>query len=277
MTRFFFDGFSKAQESFGGSRAFGGKGYQPSPLRWIFHKEAKLFLRDSAEWSQLFLVGALIVVYLYNFKALPLERSPMPTEYLANLLAFANIGLAGFLATSLAARFVYPSIGAEGPAFLVIRSSPLPLPQYLLCKYLFYCIPFTAVTLFLIIASNALLQITGPMWWVSIGVSLVITWSALALALGFGAIYADFKIESRTAAQGSFGMMLFMFVCLAMELLLLVIGFWGNYRLLRFWLRGAAIDPLGVLLSVGALALIFLIGSLAAFFCLKKGLSRLEQ
>jgi ABC-2 type transport system permease protein len=277
MARFFFDGFSKAQESFGGWRTFGGKNYQPSPLRWIFHKEAKLFLRDSAEWSQLFLVGALIVVYLYNFKALPLERSPMPTEYLANLLAFANIGLAGFLATSLAARFVYPSIGAEGPAFLVIRSSPLPLPQYLLCKYLFYCIPFTVVTLFLIIASNALLQITGPMWWVSIGVSLVITWSALGLALGFGAIYADFKIESRTAAQGSFGMMLFMFVSLAMELLLLVIGFWGNYRLLRFWLRGGQIDSLGALLSAGSLVLIALIGGLAAFFCLKKGLNTLEE
>ncbi|WP_417912488.1 putative ABC transporter permease subunit [Candidatus Electronema sp. TJ] len=278
MARCFFDGFSKAQESFGGSRTFGGKGgYQPSPLRWIFHKEAKLFLRDSAEWSQLFLVGALIVVYLYNFKALPLERSPMPTEYLANLLAFANIGLAGFLATSLAARFVYPSIGAEGPAFLIICSSPLPLPQYLLCKYLFYCIPFTAVTLFLIIASNALLQITGPMWWVSIGVSLAITWSALALALGFGAIYADFKIESRTAAQGSFGMMLFMFVSLAMELLILVVGFWGNYRLLRFWLRGYEIDPLGVLLSVGSLVLILLIGGSAAFFCLKKGLRALKQ
>jgi ABC-2 type transport system permease protein len=277
MARFFFNGFSKAQESFGGHLTFGGAAYRPSPLRHIFNKEAKLFLRDSSEWSQLFLVGALMVVYLYNFKVLPLERAPMPTEYLVNLLSFANIGLAGFLATSLAARFVYPSIGAEGPAFSAILSSPLPLPTYLLCKYLFYCTPFTAVSLFLIIASNALLQITGPMWWVSIGVSLVITWSALGLALGFGAMYADFKIESRTAVQGSFGMMLFMFICLAMELLMLIIGFWGNYRLLRFWLRGHEIDPLGVVLSVSTLVAIALIGGLASFFCLKKGLSTLEE
>jgi ABC-2 type transport system permease protein len=277
MARFFFDGFSKAQESFGGHLTFGSSAYHPSPLRRIIHKEAKLFLRDSTEWSQLFLIGALMVVYLYNFKVLPLDRSPLPTEYLTNLIAFANIGLAGFLATSLAARFVYPSIGTEGPAFLAIRSSPLPLPTYLLCKYLFYCIPFTAISLFLIIASNALLHINGPMWWVSIGISLVITWSALGLALGFGALYADFKIESRTAVQGSFGMMLFMFVSLAMELVMLFIGFWGNYRLLRFWLRGSAIDPLGVLLSVGSLLVIAAVGGLAAFFCLKKGLSSLEQ
>ena len=72
-------------------------------------------------------------------------------------------------------------------------------------------------------------------------------------------------------------MMLFMFVCLAMELGMLVIGFWGNYRLLRFWLRGHALDPLGLLLSAGTLALIALIGVLASFFCLQKGLKTLEE
>ncbi|MCI5222782.1 MAG: hypothetical protein D3924_08960, partial [Candidatus Electrothrix sp. AR4] len=170
MDKFFSSGFSKSQESFGGFHSFSNKPYHPSPLIRIFHKEAKLFLRDSSEWSQIFLVGALIVVYLYNFKALPLDRSPMPTEYLSNLIAFANIGLAGFLATSLATRFVYPSIGAEGMAFAMIRSSPLTLQRYLTCKYLFYCIPFTLISLTLIIVSNSMLQISGPMWWVSIAV-----------------------------------------------------------------------------------------------------------
>ena len=34
-------------------------------------KDIKTFLRDSTQWSQLFLLLALIVVYLYNFKVLP--------------------------------------------------------------------------------------------------------------------------------------------------------------------------------------------------------------
>lgn len=176
MERFFASGFTKSQESFGGDLSFASKPYHPSPLLRIFHKEAKLFLRDSSEWSQLFLVGALIVVYLYNFKALPLERAFLSADKIANIIAFANIGAAGFVATSLATRFVYPSIGAEGMAFAMIRSSPLTLQRYLGCKYLFYCIPFTLVILFLIITSNSLLQITGPMWWVSIAMSLIITW-----------------------------------------------------------------------------------------------------
>ncbi|XOF32606.1 MAG: putative ABC transporter permease subunit [Candidatus Electrothrix sp. YB6] len=277
MDRFFFSGFSKAQESFGGFHRFGKRPYRSSPLMHIFHKEAKLFLRDSSEWSQIFLVGALIVVYLYNFKALPLERSPMPTEYLTNLIAFANIALSGFLATSLAARFVYPSIGAEGMAFAMIRSSPLTMRRYLTCKYLFYCIPFTLVNLFLIIASNSLLRISGPMWWVSIAVSLVITWGALAQALGFGAMYADFKIESRAAVQGSFGAVLFLFSALAFELLLLIFSFMGNYRLMKFWLRGNHIDGLGVLLSGVSIAGLSLFTCLFSLWCIQRGIRTLEQ
>jgi hypothetical protein len=77
--------------------------------------------------------------------------------------------------------------------------------------------------------------------------------------------------------QGSFGMILFMFVSLAMELLMLVIGFTGNYRLLRFWLRGYEIDSLGVLISAGTFIVIALIGGFSAFWCLKKGLRALEE
>lgn len=68
-----------------------------------------------------------IVVYLYNFKVLPLERAPLPTAHLANLIGYANIGLAGFLVVSLCARFDYPAIGMEGEAFYVLRTSPLSL------------------------------------------------------------------------------------------------------------------------------------------------------
>jgi ABC-2 type transport system permease protein len=215
-------------------------------------------------------------VYLYNFKALPLERSFLAADKIANIIAFANIGAAGFVATSLATRFVYPSIGAEGMAFAMIRSSPLTLQRYLGCKYLFYCIPFTVVILFLIIISNYLLQITGPMWWVSIAMSLIITWGALAQALGFGAMYADFKIESRAAVQGSFGAILFLFSGLAVQLLILVLGFMGNFRLLKGWLLWNKIDSLGVLLScltivgLAALTLFF------SLWCIRKGIRALE-
>ena len=107
MERWFLSGFTKSQESFGGYRKFFSKvKYRRSSLQWIFLKESKLFLRDSAEWSQLFMIGALVIVYLYNFKVLPVERSLFEEEYVTNLISFLNIGLTGFVIASLAARFV---------------------------------------------------------------------------------------------------------------------------------------------------------------------------
>ncbi|MCI5224022.1 MAG: hypothetical protein D3924_15465, partial [Candidatus Electrothrix sp. AR4] len=108
-------------------------------------------------------------------------------------------------------------------------------------------------------------------------VSLIITWGALAQALGFGAMYADFKIESRAAVQGSFGAVLFLFSGLALELLLLFLGFMGNYRLMRIWLRGNHIDSLGVLLSCATVAGIALITLFFSMWCIQKGIRSLEQ
>ena len=41
------------------------------------------------------MIGALVVVYLYNFKVLPVERSLFEEEYVTNLISFLNIGLTG--------------------------------------------------------------------------------------------------------------------------------------------------------------------------------------
>lgn len=277
MARWFFPGFSKAQESFGGSHAFGHSRYRPSNLLWFFRKELRVFLRDSAEWSQLFLVGALIVVYLYNFKVLPLDRSPMPTEYIANLIAFANIGLTGFMVASLSARFVYPAIGTEGSGFGLIQSSPLSISRYMSYKYLFYVTPFTLFAFILLLATNHMLDITGPMQWISLATGLIITWSVVAMALGFGAMYADFKAENRAAMLGSFGAIFFLFSALAFELMIITLGSVPAYRLVRAWLRAGAIMPRDLILTGLTLVAMLLIALLVSTWCFFKGVRSLEQ
>ena len=63
MRMWFFPGYSKSQESFGGHNKFGNRRkYKPGTWQWIFNKEAKIFARDSAEWSQLFMIAALVVI-----------------------------------------------------------------------------------------------------------------------------------------------------------------------------------------------------------------------
>ena len=238
MKLWFFPGYSKSQESFGGHHKFGHRRkYKLGTWQWLISKEAKIFSRDSAEWSQLFMIAALVVIYLYNFKLLPIDRAAFSEEFITNLISFLNIGIAGFIITSLSARFVFPSIGAEGGAFYHIRSSPISIRRFLLYKYLFYVIPFMFLSLTLIIISNRILHIEGPMWWISIFTNLFITWIVVALALGFGAVYADFKSENKTVTMGSMGAVMFLLTATALQVVIIFIGANPVYRIVRRWLN----------------------------------------
>lgn len=277
MERWFLSGFTKSQESFGGYRKFFTRGkYNRSALQWIFRKEAKLFLRDSAEWSQLFMIGALVIVYLYNFKVLPVERSMFEEEYVTNLISFLNIGLTGFVVASLAARFVYPSIGAEGGSFYIIMSSPLSTSRYILHKYLFYLVPFTGLTLILLVVSNNFINIEGPMWWISIITGLIITWTVLAMALGFGAIYADFKAENRAAALGGIGAILFLFTAIAFEMAIIFLGGSPVYRVMKSWLRTGIMGVDDLLTLIAWILVSIAISLFLSIFFIKKGIKKLE-
>ena len=238
MKLWFFPGYSKSQESFGGYHKFGHRRkYKLGSWQWLFSKEAKIFSRDSAEWSQLFMIAALVVIYLYNFKLLPIDRAAFSEEFITNLISFLNIGIAGFIITSLSARFVFPSIGAEGGAFYHIRSSPISIRRFLFYKYLFYVIPFTVLSLILITMSNRILHIEGPMWWISIFTNLFITWAVVALALGFGAVYANFKTENKTVTMGSMGAIMFLLTATAIQVLIIFIGANPVYHIVRRWLN----------------------------------------
>ncbi|HBH30498.1 MAG TPA: hypothetical protein DDX81_01125 [Desulfofustis sp.] len=257
MNAFFFNGFSRAQESFGGNRRFSAPRAQHGAFYWLARKEAINFLRDSREWSQFFMIAALIVVYLYNFKVLPLERS-FGGVYLVNLIAFGNIGLATFLTAALAARFVYPAIGSEGGAFYLIRNSPLPLHRFLFYKYLFYVVPFSALTLVLIIVSNYLLQVSGPIWWISVFAALLICLTIVSLALSFGTIFADYHAQNRASAMGV-GATAYFFTSISYMLVVLLSGINPTYRMVRasFAHQGLPlVDALLVLLWMTGVSLI---------------------
>src|SRR5437762_13581047 len=81
--------------------------------RELVLKELRLFFRDTTQWSQLILLAVLVVVYVFNIKFLPL-RGEGVTFFLANVIPFVNLILAGFVLASIAARFIFPGISLEG-------------------------------------------------------------------------------------------------------------------------------------------------------------------
>ena len=105
---------------------------------------------------------------------------------------------------------------------------------------------------------------------------LVITWTVLAMALGFGAIYADFKAENRAAALGGMGAILFLFTAIAFEMAIIFLGGSPVYRVMRGWLRNDVMPTNDLLTLVGwALSSIALSLFLALFF-VRTGIKKLE-
>jgi ABC-2 type transport system permease protein len=222
--RLFATGFTKAQE--GAERFVRGVFWRrtvgtallPLPVakREFVLKDVKLFFRDTTQWSQLILLAVLVVVYLFNIKALPLFRGEQVPFYTITLVSFLNLGLSGFVLASIAARFIFPAISLEGRQMWLLRSSPLDLRALLWSKYWVGTIPLLVLALLLTGLTNILLKATPFMMAVSLATIAGLTFAIAALALGFGALYPQFETENAAQIPTSFGGLVFMMTTIAL-------------------------------------------------------------
>ncbi len=215
----YFQGYSKSQEAKNRRRA--GK-WLLEPFARILQrlfrqdvgavigKDIRTFFRDNTQWSQLLLLGALVIVYVYNFKVLPLDKSPIRIDFLQNTLAFLNMGLAGFVLAAVSARFVFTAVSAEGEAFWIIRSSPIGLRRYILGKYLSFLLPMLILGEILVIITNYLLEVSHFMMALSSVTMFFMVFGIVALGIGYGAMYPNFKFQNIAQVSTGFGGMMFM-------------------------------------------------------------------
>jgi len=178
--------------------------------------------------------------------------------------------------TSLAARFILPSIGAEGGCFYLIQSSPLSIHAYLRHKLAIYALPFTGMAVLLVAVAAHLLNIDGPLVYISIVSTVIITLTVIALALYFGAVFADFKAANKTAAQGGIGAILFLLAALFYQGLVLGGGAYPVYRITAGWIRGQGVTAMDALLALCWLAVSCAISVLIVVTALRKGAARLQ-
>ena len=278
----YFKGFSRTQVA--SVRIFRGRGisdrifrFMPGPVRAFTVKEIKSFMRDQAQWSQLFLIAALVVIYIYNFEALPLERSPIQTAYLQNLFAFLNMALALFVLTAVAARFAYPAVSLEREAFWLVKTSPLSLRAFLLIKFFIYCVPLLVLTEILIVGTNLLLDVTPFMMALSTVTVFFLVPGIVALGIGLGAAYPDFKAENPSQTVTSFGGLIFMIACAAYIGVVLLLEAGPVYRIFMAGLHGRPLSAALWAWTVAAFGLAFVLSLLAVVLPLHFGERRLSH
>lgn len=267
--RWFFSGYSKAQEArkarftkLTAVEAVVRALPMSAVRRHLLLKDVKVFLRDVSQWSQLLLLLALVVVYLYNFRVLDLDRIPYMTGVVKNVYGFLNLAMAGFVMATVAVRFVFPGVSSEGAAFWIIRTSPVKLRDFLWSKFWAGLLPLMLLALTLTIVGNRFLGV-DPFLQIVTAIAVVFMSLALVgLATGLGARYPRFQAENINQVAGSYGGVAFMIsAVLYIATMIALIG-WGasNYLWAQARRRAMHGDELtAVIIGFGLAAVVSLV------------------
>jgi ABC-2 type transport system permease protein len=251
----------------------------PGPLKAFSVKEIKTFFRDQTQWSQIFLLVALIVIYLYNVSVLPLSRSALPVVYLQNFLSFLNMGLVAFVLAAVSARFVFPAVSMEGEAFWIVKSSPVTLRAFLWMKFLVYFLPLLFLSELLTVATNLILDVSPFMMFLSVTTIFFMLPGIVSMALGLGAIYPDFHSENPAQSVTSFGGLIYMTVSMAFIAAVIVLEAGPVYRVLMMSLRRGHLHGhpmLGLSVSLATVVILCLLALVMPMRLGERAISRSE-
>jgi len=179
--------------------------YLNPSLKSLLVKELLLFFRDSTQWSQLLLLIALIVVYIYNIKNIPLQ---LPSVQI--IIAYINIALSGFVLSALGLRFVFPSISLEGQASWILYSMPISFKKYFAIKQILYFLMLLFTSQIIIWLSNYYLGVSLKIMMISSLINFEFLISIIGIGFGLGAIFKDYTVDNSLKLASSFGGILFM-------------------------------------------------------------------
>ncbi len=264
-----------AGRRFGGWLRYLFKGFGTSRAELML-KDIRVFFRDATQWSQLILLAVLVVVYIYNIRALPVNTEGV-SFFFANVVAFVNVGLAGFVLSAIAARFVLPGVSLEGPTLWLLRSSPLRSRDLLWSKYWVGTVPLLVMAVTLTLGTNLLLKVSVVMMALSLVTITAMSLALSALALAFGTLFPQFETENSAQIPTSMGGLLFMMSAISLVGIVLVLESWPVLSIFRQRLYGVGLTTESLAVAVGGGAAALLICVAATVIPLRVALRRIEN
>ena len=284
--RWYFAGFSKSQEArkarFTQLRGLDAiAAWLPIPVvrRNLLIKDVKVFLRDVTQWSQLLLLLALVVVYLYNFQVLDLDRIPYMAGFVKNFYAFLNLGLAAFVIATVAARFVFPAVSAEGAAFWIIRTAPISYRDFLWSKFWSGLVPLLLLSVTLTVVANEFLAVAPFLKVVTAVAIAFMSFALVGLATGLGARYPRFSADNASQVAGSPGAVAFMIAAVSYIITMVALIGWPSsmflFRMTRLHVRPLRASEIAVIAACFAAAIVL---SIAVWlYGMRTGVKALEE
>jgi ABC-2 type transport system permease protein len=172
--------YARAQERTAVART-SARAWPRAPVALLWVKDVRLFARDAKEWSQLLMLAALVVLYLYN-----IHRMPVDVAGFGAIVAFINLGVLGFMLAALNLRFTFSAMALEGPGLWTLLKAPVPRSRLLWAKVLFTLPPLAGFGVLLTLLAGAMLHLPRAMLALNLGVALLYALVLHPLALAFG-------------------------------------------------------------------------------------------
>lgn len=245
--------------------------WYPGRTAALLYKDMNIFFRDAGQWSQLFIIAALVWIYLNSFRTIPIAALHGISPYITEIMLLLNMLMAGLVLTAVSARFLFPMVSLEGEAFWTIQTAPVLMEKFLRAKLLYGSIPVTFVVTLLVYWANAHLGLHWQMMLISTVTIVMLCISTSGLGIGMGAIYPRFKHENIASVSVSGGSLFFMIIAFGLVTATLALEAWMYYILHIGHATGMA-QAVTVLAGTASILLI----NIAAFYLpMKIGAGRL--
>lgn len=210
---------------------FSWPGLKPS-TRALISKDLVQFVRTPQQWIQFLLLGFFIAVYLINLSRGSIQLEELAPFWRTTIYIF-NFGFTGFILAALTARFVYPMISMEGRSIWMLQMAPFSMKRVFVEKFWFAFFVLFTLTEVVALSSNYFLGQQMEISILASGFLLLTSLSLISLALGLGAVYAQFEESNPMKISSGYGgiitvVLSLIYVALSVTSLILVINLYQS-------------------------------------------------
>jgi ABC-2 type transport system permease protein len=237
----------------------------------LFRKEFWQFFREPSQWIHLAIISALVLTFIASIVQINL-RQTLPFLQTVSYMVVLVFNL--FLVSSIALRFVYPSMSTEGMNFWKILSAPVRREKVFWLKFILYIVPIILTSEALVIFSHRSLREFPVLLQLSMYIMLFASAALTALNLGAGSFFSNFREKNPIRVASSQAATLTFLICIVYLTFVIASVFVPFNDYFAFKLRSVPFDP--ATMTVATL-LVFLISGLICAASLVVGLRALKR
>lgn len=180
-----------------GLMPFGGR-----PDRALLIKDARVFWRDPAQWTQFMIFFGLLGIYVMNLRNVAFD---FESAFWGTMISYLNLTACSLTLSTLTTRFVFPQFSLEGKRLWIIGLAPLGIDRVMMSKFWSSFAVSSVITGILIMVSSLMLKLSWSSLFFFCCAITVMSATLCGLAVGLGSLFPNLKEENPSKIVSGFG------------------------------------------------------------------------